>query len=113
VAEALAVTPSTVDYYFRHARQRLSEKLERVLRLQVERYCAAEEVEAEFTVEWGSLGRFLAQHGGLEEAVHRAYDTLDPVRGRLGRRAAMTKALTRVTAVLRSPPDVSPSEPAN
>jgi RNA polymerase sigma factor (sigma-70 family) len=104
VAEALAVKPSTVDYYYRHARGRLSEKLESVLRPQIERYCTPEEAEQEFALEWGLLGRFLAEHGGLEEAVRRAYSTLDPVRARQQRAAGLTKALTQLTAIRREPP---------
>jgi DNA-directed RNA polymerase specialized sigma24 family protein len=109
VAEALAIAPSTVDYYFRHARGRLSEKLETVLRPQVERYCPPEEAEEEFALEWDRLGRFLAEHGGLEEAVRRAYETLDPVRTGQRRAAGLNAALTRLTAIRRTPPDVSDS----
>ncbi|MGO8744813.1 MAG: RNA polymerase sigma factor [Thermoguttaceae bacterium] len=109
VAEALALQPSTVDYYFRHARQRLSEKLKTVLRPQVERYCPPEEAEHEFHREWELLGRFLTDHGGLEEAVRRAYDTLDPVRTRQRRAAGLTQALAQLTAIRRSSPDVNNS----
>lgn len=104
VAEALAIKPSTVDYYYRHARQRLSEKLESVVRPQIERYCAPDEAEQEFALEWDLLGRFLAEHGGLEEAVRRAYDTLDPVRAKQRRATGLTKALTHLTAIRRPPP---------
>lgn len=103
VAEALEIKPSTVDYCFRQARQRLSEKLEMVVRPQVERYCPPEEAEQEFALEWDLLGRFLAEHGGLEEAVRRAYETLDPVRAGQHRAAGLTEALSRFTAILRSP----------
>ena len=113
VAKALGITPSTVDYYFRHARQRLSEKLEMVVRPQVERYCPPEEAEQEFALEWDRLGRFLAEHGGLEEAVRRAYETLDPVRTRQRRAAGLNTALTRLTAIRRTPPDASDSTKAS
>ncbi len=113
VAEALALKPSTVDYYFRHARGRLSEKLKMALRQQVERYCSPEEAGDEFSLEWELLGRFLSEHGGLEEAVRRAYDALDPVRPGPRRAAGLTKALTRLTLLLRSPHDASRSEQAS
>ena len=105
VAVALQITPSTVDYYFRSARDRLAEKLEMVVRPQVEAYCPPEDVKREFAVEWELLGRFLAERGGLEEAIRRAYDTLDPIRSKQGRVAGLTKALTRLTAILRAPRD--------
>jgi DNA-directed RNA polymerase specialized sigma24 family protein len=109
VAEALQIKPSTVDYYFRHARGRLSEKLETVVRPQVERYCAPEEAEQEFAFEWEQLGQHLAQYGGLEEAVRRTYDTLDPVQGKKRRHAALTRAVTQLTSIMRPPPDASDS----
>lgn len=104
VAEALAIKPSTVDYYYRHARGRLSEKLESVVRPQIERYCVPEEAEQEFALEWGLLGQFLAEHGGLEDAVRRAYETLDPVRAKQRRATGLTKALTHLTAIRRTSP---------
>jgi hypothetical protein len=109
VAQALEIKPSTVDYYFRSACQRLAEKLETVVRPQVERYCPPEEAESEFAGEWQLLRRFLAEHGGLEQAVSRAYDSLDPVRTGRRRRAGLTKAFTRLTAILRQPTDASDS----
>jgi RNA polymerase sigma factor (sigma-70 family) len=113
VAEALAISPSKVDYYFCHARERLSGRLEAIVRRQVERYCSPDEAGEEFRLEWGLLGRFLSEHGGLEEAVRRAYDTLDPVRTRRRRATGLTKALTRLTVLLRSPHDANHSEPAS
>jgi RNA polymerase sigma factor (sigma-70 family) len=109
VAEALGITSSAVDYYFRQARQRLSEKLETVVRPRVERYCPPDEAEQEFALEWNRLGQFLTAHGGLEEAVRRAYETLDPVRARPRRAAGLTKALTRLTSIRHTPPDASSS----
>ncbi len=107
VAEALAIKPSTVDYYFRHARDRLSAKLQTVVRRQVERYSSPEEAAAEFSLEWESLGRFLSEHGGLEEAVRRAYDTMDPIGAKRRRAGGLTKALTRLTAIRQLPRDGS------
>lgn len=102
VAEALEITPSTVDYYFRHARQRLAEKLQSVLRPQVERYCLPEEALEEFAQEWDRLGQFLAEQGGLEQAVRRAYEMLDPVRTGQRRAAGVAGALTRLTSIRKT-----------
>ena len=79
VAEALEITPANVDNYFRHVKARLTKKVENLLRRQIQHYCHREGAEQEFTVEWHRLGEYLVEHGGLEEAVRRAYDLLDPV----------------------------------
>lgn len=104
VADALEIKPSAVDYYFRSARERLSEKLQMAVRRQIEHYCSAEEAEEEFTLEWDLLGQYLAKHGGLELAMCRTYETLDPVRSGQRRRTGLTKAMTQLTAILHSPP---------
>ena len=44
-AEALELSPAAVDHFFRHAKERLSEKLEQFVRRQVQRYCPADETE--------------------------------------------------------------------
>ena len=109
VAEALEIKPSAVDYYFRHSRQRLQEKLREVIRPQVQRYCTPAEAEQEFTLEWEQLGRYLTQYGGLEEAVRRTYDTLDPVQAKSRRHAGLTKAVTRLTSIMRPVSDANAS----
>jgi DNA-directed RNA polymerase specialized sigma24 family protein len=77
VAAALEIKPSDVDNYYRHVRERLSTRLEAAVRSQVYRYTPPEEAEGEFAVEWGRLGEFLKEHGGLEEAVRRAHTLVD------------------------------------
>ncbi|MHC4399747.1 MAG: RNA polymerase sigma factor [Planctomycetota bacterium] len=103
VAQALDLTGANVDHYFRHARKRLADKLEQMLRDQVAHYCPPEEMEDEFALEWRCLGDYLGHHGGLDEAVRRAYDLLDPVETRRHREAGLTQALARLTSVLRAP----------
>ena len=107
VAEALQITNASVDNYFRHARDRLSQKLEGLLRRHVARYCPAAEVESEFAEEWERLGRYLAEHGGVEEAVRAAYAALDVIAAREHHKAAMTDALTRLTASIRISSDAT------
>lgn len=99
VARALGLKPSDVDNYYRHARRRLAEKLEARLRRQLQRYCPEEELDEEFAREWGQLGEYLAEQGGLEEAVRRAYELLDPVQIKEGRQARMDKTVARLTAI--------------
>jgi len=109
VADALTLKPATVVNYFRHARQRLAEKLEQMVRMQIHRYCLSEEAESEFGLEWQQLGEYLAEHGGLEEAVRNAYELLDPVRVTKHQKAGLSKAATRLTATIRASSGETPS----
>ena len=110
VAETLKIKPSDVDNYFRHAKKLLREKLEELVRRQVASYCHNEEAEEEFDLEWGLLGEHLGQYGGMEEAVRRAYDLLDPVAVKRHRGENLTRAITRLTSIMRVPDDLSQSE---
>ena len=82
------------------------------MRRQVQRYCRNDEAEQEFTLEWGLLGEYLIEHGGLEEAVRRAYELLDPATVQKHHGAGLTEALTRLTSVIHSPDGASPSSEA-
>ena len=109
-AEALRISPSAVDHYFRNARERLAEKLGQLVRRQLQCYCPADEAGQEFATEWQRLGQYLAEHGGIEEAVRQAYDLLDPVQARKQRAVGLTKAVTRMTSVIRSSVDITRSQ---
>jgi RNA polymerase sigma factor (sigma-70 family) len=109
-AEALELSPAVVDHYFRHARERLAEKLEQLIRRQVLGYCPAEEAEEEFAAEWQRLGQYLTDHGGLDAAVRAAYGLLDPVQARRQHTVGFTKATARLTSVIRSSPDITHSK---
>jgi hypothetical protein len=105
MAEALEITTAAVDNHYRHAKRRLAEKLEVLVRQQVHRYCTADEADQEFALEWQRLGQHLADYGGLEEAVRRAYDLLDPVAANARQRAGVTQAVSRLTSIIRYSPD--------
>jgi hypothetical protein len=109
VAESLQVKPTDVVNYFRHARQQLSRTLEELVRDQVGRYCPATEAEEEFALEWRQLGEHLSESGGLEAAVRRAYHLLDPVQAKKRRETGLSQAVTRLTSIIRTPPDAKPS----
>lgn len=109
VAEALAVKPATVVNYFRHARDGLAKKLEQLVRAQTCRYCLPEEAEHEFGLEWQQLGEYLAEYGGLEEAIRRAYKLLDPVQVKRHQEVGLPKAVTRLTSIIRVSSDAKPS----
>jgi len=87
--------------FFRHTRQRLAEKLEERLRRQVQRYASPDEFEAEFAQEWQQLRQHLTQSGGLEQAIGRAYDLLDPIRLKEYQGPGLTRALERLTSIIR------------
>jgi RNA polymerase sigma factor (sigma-70 family) len=74
IAEALGLQLSQAENAYKHARRRLARRLEELVRAHVRRYCPAGEAEAELAAEWGRLGHYLKGHGGLEEALRRAYE---------------------------------------
>jgi hypothetical protein len=104
VAQALDIKPTDVVNYFRHTRQQLSERLEQLVRQQVSRYSPSEEIDSEFQEEWQRLGDYLADQGGLEKALRRTYEVLDPVQSRTRRERGLTRAVTHLTTIMRPPP---------
>ena len=78
VSEALGISHSAVDNHYRHARKRFARMLEQTVRRQVANYTPPEQVDEEFAHEWQQLGAFLNDHGGLEKAVRRAFELIDP-----------------------------------
>ena len=93
-------------------RDRLARNLEQSVRRHVQCYCPADEVQEEFATEWQRLAQYLAEHGGLEEAVHRAYELLDPIQTKRHREVGLTKAAARLTSILRlSPGATDPQKP--
>jgi hypothetical protein len=104
VSAALNLKASTVDFYFRDARDRLSLTLQAIVRPQVERYCNAEQAEDEFAREWERLGSYLATHGGLDEAVRRCYARLPGSAAEDFGRTRMAEAIERLR-LIRAPAD--------
>lgn len=109
LADALGITPSSVDNFFRHARQRLGESLQVLLRQQIDCYAAPEESEQEFRAEWQQMGTYLTEHGGLEEAVRRTYELMDPVSAQQNRQAGLRAAAERIASLVQS--ESSPPHP--
>jgi DNA-directed RNA polymerase specialized sigma24 family protein len=97
-AATLALTPATVDNYFRHARKRLGDKLRECLQEQIVRYAAPQEVDHELKLEWQTLGTHLTEQGGLEQALRRTLRELDAASLDVRRR----RALARLSAPKRS-----------
>ncbi len=104
MADTLRISNSAVDHYFRHVRDRLAEKLQELILTQVQRYVPAQEVDEEYAQEWTRFGEYLRQHGGLDEAIRRAYDLLDPIHAGPQEKSAFNRAMNRFTTIIRSSP---------
>lgn len=107
VAQSLDIKPSAVDHYFRNARDRLSDKLREEVRRQVTRYVPADQAQEEFTQEWRRMGLHLAESGGLEDSVRRAFELVGPHESQKRRQAGLTRASKRLTSIMQSPRDIS------
>lgn len=90
-ADALNLKPTTVDNYYRHARERLGGMLRQIVAEQVSRCSSDAELDHEVELEWGRLGQFLSQQGGLEQAVRRAHADENLTRLSAGRDAAVSR----------------------
>jgi hypothetical protein len=102
IAELLAIKVTSVENYYRHARQRLMEKLQEVVRRHVHRYAAPGNEIEEFQAEWSGLGEYLKQHGGLEQAVRRAYLDFDPAARRPSQARLAAGSLPLTTAAVEA-----------
>jgi RNA polymerase sigma factor (sigma-70 family) len=100
IAQALNLKTSTAENYFKQARDRLTQKLQELIRNHLLHYCPDAEVETEFDTEWGRLGQYLQDHGGLEQTVRRSNQTAESLLSKQARTASMTMILTRVTGIL-------------
>jgi DNA-directed RNA polymerase specialized sigma24 family protein len=103
VAQALELSPATVDHDYRQVRDRLAGVIEDMVLAQVGRYCAEEDAAEELAKEWRQLRDHLSRHGGLDEAVRQAYQLLDPVR-RKGRAGNVGRVAARLTTTIRAGP---------
>ena len=101
LAQTLEIKPSAVDNYFRHARQRLADQLQVLLRRQISRTTPSDEADADFQIEWQQLGAYLEEHGGLENAVRLAYELMDPSATERNQHAGLKAATERLTSLHR------------
>jgi len=103
IATALNLRVTVVENYYKSARNRLTKELEEQVRGHVARYCLEEDVEGEFGAEWGQLGVYLQDHGGLEDVVRRAYENLELTEGRQQPDVSRNAALKRCSELLQNP----------
>jgi len=73
ISKALGIKITSAENYFKAARRRLADVLERTVREHIERYTDENETEDEFQREWATLGEYLRRNGGLEYAVRRVF----------------------------------------
>lgn len=72
IADQLGIKPTDVENYFRHARKRLADRIELLVRKDIAYSTGLSDVDAEFEHEWKKLADLLQRQGGLEEAVRAA-----------------------------------------
>ena len=72
IAEDLAIKPTDVDNYFRHARQRLADRIDQMVSRETACYTDLADQDAEFRHERERLWEILQRQGGLEVAVQNA-----------------------------------------
>jgi RNA polymerase sigma factor (sigma-70 family) len=104
IASALGLTTTTVENHYKQARKKLAESLRELVRAHVDRYCPEEEAAAEFATEWGRLGAYLKENGGLEEAVRRSYGGADPLTWTKTLTASRKAVQKQLTALLAQAP---------
>lgn len=103
IATALNLRITAVENYYKNACLRLTTELEIQVRQHVVRYSLGENVEGEFRTEWGQLGAYLQDHGGLENVVRRAYEDHELTESRQQLDASRTAAIQRCTELLHNP----------
>jgi hypothetical protein len=72
IADWLQIKLTSAENYFRHARDRLGERLKELIREHVLRYSGTQAMGDEFESEWSQVGEYLRQRGGLEAALRKA-----------------------------------------
>jgi RNA polymerase sigma factor (sigma-70 family) len=95
IAEALNIKVTSAENYFKAARKRLREILQDLVKQHVGRYTTDTDAE-EYELEWNRLGDYLTAHGGLEEAVSRAYEGVDVTPRRERKTEQISRALSRI-----------------
>jgi DNA-directed RNA polymerase specialized sigma24 family protein len=73
LSQALGIKKAHVFDYFKAARKRLEIKLKELVGGHVRRYCDMQDFNAEFDHEWCRIGRYIQEHGGLEQAIDQVY----------------------------------------
>lgn len=104
ISQALSIKKTDAENYYKAARKRLAAKLKELVHEYVQRYCEPCQLDPEFESEWNRIGQYLEDHGGLEQAIAKVYETSGPVEAARRQTQAITTALRRLTqAILKVP----------
>ncbi len=106
IAKALGIKKTDAENYYKAARKRLAAKLQELVEEHTRRYCQPQEVDNEFNCEWGRIGQYLKDHGGMEQAITKVYKSTAHVEVAQRQNQAVTATLRRLTQVLPRVPDL-------
>lgn len=106
IAKALGIKTTDAENYYKSARKRLASKLHELVDEHTRRYCLPQEADDEFNCEWGRIGEYLKDHGGLEQAITKVYESTVSVEVAQRQTQAVTAALRRLTQALPGVPDL-------
>lgn len=73
IASLLGLKLTSAENFYKAARKRLAAILQEQVQDHVSRYAPAGDAPHESSQEWQALGDYLTEHGGLEDAVRKAY----------------------------------------
>ena len=106
IAKALGIKTTDAENYYKAARKRLAARLQELVDEHTRRYCQPQEADDEFNCEWSGIGQYLNEHGGLERAITKVYESTAPVEVAQRQTQAVTATLRRLTQALPRVPDV-------
>lgn len=106
IAKALGIKKTDAENYYKAARKRLAAKLRELVDEHTQRYCQPQETDDEFNSEWGRIGQYLKDHGGLEQTITKVYESTAPVEVAQRQTHAVTATLRRLTQALPRVPDL-------
>ncbi len=107
ISQALGITTTQAENYYKAARKRLAGKLQQLLQQHVQRYCQPDQADDENTAEWDKMGQHLKKLGGLEQTITRVYENSIAAQTAQRQSKAISATLSRLTQILARLPDPS------
>ena len=105
ISRALSIKQTDAENYYKACRNRLTSLLEELVEAHTRRYSLPEDAGEEFALEWDKLGCYLKDHGGLEKAIDKIYNSAAAVQTAQRQSRAVTAALRQLTQSLPRVPD--------
>lgn len=106
IAKALGIKKTDAENYYKAARKRLAAKLHELVEEHTRRYCQPQEADEEFNTEWGKIGQYLKDRGGLEQVITKVYKNSTHAEVARRQTHAVTATLRRLTQALPRVPDL-------